>query len=292
MVSFGITKDEYFAEIYKSLSIIYEFKTNQINFNEENSIFNLFSRPFRKIYYYCLNVFYAYKCASLFIKTGEKSIKSNSNLEGLNELMDGYERVNPSKTYKILCLADNLEKKTNPLKQKIYDIKKAVFLEKSDIFFTKKMKSKILEQNIGLLDPKWEKEFLAETLLELIKSTDNFEKQEYLEKLFALHPVFLPLNNLEINADIVSGDNDFSNDSASKVINEISKRGIIYKKGSNIKINIHKSSYGKSDEYSFNITYQDNLIKNFRIKIDKNEKKYYEKLGLDFFNKIFIVDLS
>jgi hypothetical protein len=292
IVSFGITKDEYFAEIYKSLSVIYELKSNMINFNEENSYFNLIARPFRKIYYEVLNVFYAYKSANLFIKLGEQKIKSNSNIEGLDALYDGYERVNPGKTYKILLLANKLEEKTNPAKQKIYNIKKAAFREKSSFFFSKKMERKIINENIGLLDARWEKDILSDTLIELANSSGYEESREYIERLFFLNPSFLPLNNFKLNADVVFLNDDINNGSRNRIIKQLARRGIDYKIGSRVKINVDFYDYEKTADYFFNIYDRDDLIKNFRIKMDKSDKKYYEKLGLEFFNKMFIVDLN
>ena len=95
--------------------------------------------------------------------------------------------------------------------------KKAILKEKSSIFFGNNKKKKILAENISLLDKKWEKELITESVLEIIKSSYGKEKEENIDKLFILHSPVLPLNNLKIKMNIQLYNKEFDNSSGKKI---------------------------------------------------------------------------
>ncbi len=288
MLYFGINKNIYYAEIYRLLSIAYEFKENQISFTDKYNFKTNITRPFKKIYYKILSVYFNFKASNLFIKIGEANIKGGGELEGLLQLYNAYERIWPSKAYKVIKLAEKIEIISNPKKQKIYNIKKAIEKEKSSIFYTKKKKKKVLLKNLNLLDKKWEREMMAETLLEIVKSSKGAEKDRYKEELFKIHAPFLPMNNFKIKMKISFSGKDLIINKK-KIINSLKKRGIINFSGSNLKLEISRMS---EDYYHINIYDSDKIIKSEIINIDKKEKKIYEILTLEIFNKIFIASLD
>ena len=216
-----------------------------------------------------------------------RPFKGGGELEGLYQLYNAYERIWPSKAYKVLTLAEKIEVKTNPKIQKIYNIKKAINKEKSSLFYTKSKKKKELLRNLKLLDEKWEKFSISETLLEIIKSTKGMEKDKYIQELFKIHAPILPMSNIKVKMNIIlSGENLIKN--KNKVIKILRKRGIIYNPKSDIKIEISNSS----DNYYINIYDNEKLIRSEIITIDKKEKKIYEILSLEVFNKIFKISLE
>jgi hypothetical protein len=288
MLYFGINKNIYYSELYRYLSISYEFKRNQINFSDKyNFISNLF-RPFKKIYYKVLTYFYNFKAANLYIKIGEANIKGGGELEGLYQLYNAYERIWPTKAYKVLKLAEKIEVKSNTRKQKIYNIKKAIIKEKSSFFYSRNKKKKELLKNLKLLDKKWERFSISETLLEIVKSSKGKEKDKYITELFKIHSPILVMNNIKVKMNIVfSGEDLIKN--KKKVINNLKKRGIIYSPKSKIKFEISNLS---DDNFYINIYDNGLLFKSDIISIDKKEKKIYEILTLEIFNKIFKISLD
>lgn len=288
MLYFGINKNIYYAEIFKYLSIAYEYKNNQISFNDKHDLTSRLLRPLKKIYYRILTFYYNIKAANLFIKIGEAGIKGGGELEGLYQLYNAYDRIWPSKAYKVLELAEKIETKANPKKQKIYNIKKSIMKKKSSIFYTKNRKKKVLINNIRLLDTKWEKALIAETLLEIIKSSRSLEKERYIDELFIIHPPLLPMNKIKIKMN-VSLLGDEYNKNRSKIINGLKKRGIIFSQKSKLKLEIS----ALSNKYCYiNIYNNGNIIKSEIINVDRKEKKIYEELALNIFNKMFITSLE
>ena len=145
----------------------------------------------------------------------------------------------------------------------------------------------MLLSNIKLLDEKWERFSIAETLLEIIKSTKGKEKEKYILELFKLHSPILPMNNIKVKMNIVLTGKDLIKNKR-KIIRELRRRGIINSPVSKMRFELSNLS----NQYYLNIYDNEKLINSYVISIDKKEKKIYESLTLEVFNKIFITSLE
>ena len=288
MIYFGTTKDSYNSELYKDLAQAYQYKSNQISYNDKYTLINNLKRPFVKIYYKILSFYYDLKASNIFLKIGEEKIKGGNQLEGLNQLVYAYERIWPAKTYKILNVAQKIENRSNSAKDKIYNIRKAIMKKKCSFFYSSTMKKDVLLKNISKLDKRWENAVLSEAVFELAKASRGKEKDKYIKELFLIHPPLIPLNNLKMKMNISIVNDNFLNNYKSKIIKHLRKRGIINNNASRFRLQISLSQDNAVVDYYDN----EKKLDSFIIKIDKNNKKFYEKVGLKIFNKIFITKLQ
>jgi|GEM_PF-1333045 len=290
MLYFGTNKDEYYSELYMELSLAYEFKYKQLSFYDKQDFIHSLARPFKKIYYWILSKFYNFRYANLYIKIGEEKITGGGILEGYNYLIEAYNRIWQRKALKVLKLAEQIELKANPKKQTIYDIKKAILKEKCSIFYTKRRKRKVLIEKYKMLDPKWEKDIMADTLLEIIKSSKGKVRDRYIEELFTIHPPMLPMNNIKTKIKIKFNNDDFDDKSKKKIIKSLKKRGILYSPDSRFTLNINKIT---NKEYSIGIYNYNRLIFEERIVLEKYKKQnVYNDISLEIFKKIFIAEID
>lgn len=288
MLYFGTNKDDYYSELYRELSICYDFKADQIKYNDKWDILSNFLRPFKVLYYNILSMFYNFRFTNLYTKIGEEKIKGGSNLEGLYELYDGYEKIWPSKAKKILKLIENIEIKNNPQKKKIYDIKKAILNKKTSLFYSKKKLIDELEKNIELLDKKWEKEIETEALIELIKASKNEVKDKYINKLFEILPSMLPMNGIRTNAEIYFVKDNFPLKLQNKLLKSLQKRGLNNILESRFNIEIGKIT---NNIIFVNLYDVDNIKRSFNIEMTDLTVNDAEKISLEIFNKLFILEL-
>jgi tetratricopeptide (TPR) repeat protein len=283
MLYFGTNKDSYNAELYKNLALAYEFKANQINYNEINNFSNTISRPFRNIYYNILSLFYNLRLANINIKIGEQLIKGGSEIEGLHQLFDAYEKIWASKAYKLILLNESIEKKLNPRKQKYFDFKKTVLRKKTNFLFSDEQNSKRIIEIIKVFDTKWEKDLIVSAKIELIKSVSSEEKEKLIEDLFILHPPLIPMNNLKLGINFRFSDNVYDTE---KIIKIFQHRGFKIVKNSRIIIEVDNNE----KKYFINIYDKNILLKSFYYEL--NKKNDFDKFGVELFKKVFITELK
>jgi tetratricopeptide (TPR) repeat protein len=289
MLYFGTNKDEYYAELYMNLSLAYEYKSKLLKFNDKQDFISVVARSFKRIYYNILNLFYNYKYTNIYLKIAEQKIKGGAELDGLNFLIYAYDRIWPGKALKILRLAHNIERTTNPQKDRIYNIKEAVLNKKSSLFYSKELKKKIIKQNIILLDTKWEKDMLSWSLLEMIKDAGRKEKNIYIEELYNVHPAMLVLNGIKTGFKIEFIDKDINRNVIAKLLKYLKKRGIINSSESSLILEIGKIG---DNDYIFNVNYKNKMIKTFTVNTGEyNIKNFYDNFSLDIFNRLFLSEI-
>lgn len=287
MLYFGTNKAAYYSEIFMDMSLIYEYKANMCNFSEKNNIKNKFTRIFRKIYYKVKSLLYNIRYTNVLIKIGEEKIDGGSNLEGLHQLYDAYERIWPAKALKILKLTEDIELKAIPAKKRFFDINRAILNGRRSIFFGKNDNKKLISDALPLIDKRWEKSLLTDALTELVKLSKGDEKEFYLNKLFIAFPTLIPINNFRINMNISFFGDKFSDYQQKKIINRLKARGIIHKTNAEIKLNIDVIN---GDQIVVSVYNKEALLSNYMTTVD--DVYNFDDLSLEIFNKIFIYGLK
>ncbi|OHD10908.1 MAG: hypothetical protein A2086_01405 [Spirochaetes bacterium GWD1_27_9] len=285
MLYFGTNKDAYYAELFKNLAQCYEFKANQLAYIEKRDFKSIFVIPAQKIYYTALNFFYNFRFSNLNIKIGEELIKGGSELEGLHKLYDGYEKTFPQEAYKILLLTEQIEGKLNPKKRHIFNIKKPIIKKQADFFYFQSQKKKDLLANIEKLDKKWEKDVELEAIYELILASSGVEKEKYIEELFLIHSPFIPMTNLKLKCNINLVEHKKID--KQKLIDTLKNKGFMYSPQARFTLEIEEIE----DDYIVRIYDKKEIFKAYSFKFSF-KKDFYEELGKEIFNKVFISDLD
>ncbi len=294
MLYFGTNKKAYYAELYRYLSIAYEFKANAIKAtdNKEGNFFLDIIRPFRRIFYSFLSLLYNFRYTNLLIDIGEDKIKGGSSLEGLHQLYTAYERIWPKKALKVLLLAEKEELKVNPNKKRIYDINKAIMKEKFLFFY--KDKNRELKENIKLLDKRWEKEILATALVEIIKSANGKERDYYINELFLTHSPYIIMNNFTIKFKIVFSDSpyDFLKKNKNKVLSKLKAIGIKNSNNARFTLNIKELT---GDLIKIIVLDNDQVIASYDITDcfkEKNKRHFFRLFCYEVYQKLFTIQLE
>lgn len=294
MLYFGTNKKSYYAELYRYLSIAYEFKKNilKVTDQKKSSLILDLSRPFRRLIYKFLSMLYNFRYTNLLITIGEEKIRGGSSLEGLHQLYNAYERIWYKKALKILLLSENEELKINPNKKRIYDINKAIMKEKSSFFYKNKINE--LKKNIKLLDKRWEKEILTNALVEIIKSTSNKEKDHYINELFLIHTPYIVINNFNIKFKILfnSTSYDFLKKNKNKILKNLKKIGIVNSNKARFTLNIKELS---NDFVKITIMDGIEVIGSYDIKncfFAKNKSNFFSLFSYEVYEKLFTIQLQ
>jgi transglutaminase-like putative cysteine protease len=287
MLYFGTNKAAYYSEIFMDISLIYEYKANMVNFSEKNSIKNRFTRIFRKIYYKVKSLLFNIRYTNVLIKIGEEKIKGGSNLEGLHQIYDAYERIWPAKALKILKLTEDIELKAIPAKKRFFDINRAILNGRRFNIFGKNYNKKLINDALPLIDKRWEKSLLTDALTELVKLSKGDEKEFYLNKLFIAFPTLIPMNNFKIKMNVSFFGDKFSTTQRKKIIDRLKSRGIVHNTGAEIKLNLDVINGNQIVVSVFN---KDVLLSNYLTTVD--DLYNFDALSLEIFNKIFIYELK
>lgn len=279
MLYFGTSIDAFYSELYKYLSLAYEYKTNQVSYSEENTLLQTLTRPFRKIFYKAKSIFYGFKFTNLALKIGEKKIKGGMELEGLHQLIDGYYTSWPPKARELLLTAEKIELVRNPRKKRIYDVQK-ILLNSNPFYALFGGKKQDLILAAEALDMRWENYLRLEAMLEAVRLSVGKEKENRIAALFLTFPQFLPLYNFKIkmNVEITGSDNP------GKIKRELKRRLIRPASNSDFLLKINQT---ETNSYIVFVSHRGTIIRNFSIKAD-SEKKF----GVNFFDKLFKIDLN
>ncbi|HPP05380.1 MAG TPA: transglutaminase domain-containing protein [Spirochaetota bacterium] len=295
MLYFGTNRNAYYAELYRYLSIAYEFKANIIKAtdNLNNNIFLDMIRPLRRLFYRFLSLLYNFRSTNLLIGIGEDKIKGGSNLEGLHQLYTAYERVWPAKALKVLLLSEKEELRVNPNKKRIYEINKAIIKKKGSFFYSNKEKAKILKENIKLLDRRWEKEILATALVELINATNGKEKDNYIVELFLIHSPYIVMNNFNIKMNIIFSEaqHDFLNKNRNKIMGKLNTIGIKNSSDSRLTLNIRQIS---QDKAKIVVSDKDKVVNSYDVKISFNNNKnsFVRLFCYEIYKTLFTINMG
>lgn len=288
MLYFGTNKASYYSELYKLLSIAYEYKVNQINYSDRRDFISNALRGAKKVYYTFITLYYTYKYSNVYIKIGENKIRGGSKLDGLYQLYEGYERVLPNKAYKIINIIEQIEAADNPQMQKIFNIKKTILKSKIAIFSNHKRKKRELLENIELLDPKWEKLLICWTLTEIINSSSGNEKEEYIKQLYKLHPPFLPMHNQSLPIQITFPPGLFNETEQKKLVKFLKGRGIQNTHNSLLHLEIKT---GPDNTIELLVSEKEHMLHTYTIKLPARSADYYEELSYKIYRALFVTEL-
>jgi len=205
----------------------------------------------------------------------------------LHHLYDGYKAAFPPLAYKILLISEKIETKLNPKKQKIFDVEKPTARKKADFFYSNERKKRDLIKAIAALDPRWEKAMRVDALYEILTGAFGKEADFYKEQLFLDYPPIFSISPIKMRFNITFDESELNKKERNKISKGLKNRGVLHSKESRFNIDIKK----KSDIFYVSIYDNGNIIKSYNIKMDPNAKNFYEKLTIEIFKKVFILEL-
>jgi tetratricopeptide (TPR) repeat protein len=202
MLYFGINREAFNAEVYGIIADIYRMKANQLPFTRERGVIPALAAPFTGIYYRTLGLLYNLRSANIFIKISDEKRKGGNELESLHMLRDAWEDLYAGKSLKMLRLAASIEIPINPAKERLYNIDEAILEKKARPFYSRRKMQQKLESALREIDPGWERYYQATALLAMAVAGSGSEREEYVNRLYSVHPPMAALHGLKLAAVI------------------------------------------------------------------------------------------